>query len=578
MKLSLPRYNWVLRESDPDTSREKTESLHRELGLPLLLLRVLVSREIDTPEKIREFLNPEISAILPPEAIPNIEQARDRLVKACKNGEEVLVHGDYDVDGVVGAVILHKTLKDLGCQSRIYLPKRDSDGFGLAMKAVELAKKSGIGLIVTVDCGISSIESVEAAINAGIEVIITDHHSIPDSPPTGSILVHPELDGAYPGGKIAGATVGFKLALSILDAMGHDPDEARDELLPLVALATVADVCPLTNENRAIVKFGLDSIPKSEIPGLKVLYQGTRRDGQGDDVSVRDIAFGMAPLINAAGRMGDPFHASKLLLAKDYDNAWRHFRNLDGLNRQRKRTMSEVVNRMSRLPEVMWTRDGAGILTLMDQDCIPGLAGLAAIRLAEITGRPTCVLAPSESESGPVYRGSMRSAGGEDLLELMQPVAEFADRLGGHPGAIGLTVSPENLGKFIKACGEIDWEPVPKRKTLDFEIDTTITDPGQVEELDALQPCGEGNPEPEFVWGPVKIDKTRAVGKELDHLQFSFISQEGESVKGIGFSMAQFFKDSDTRGRKYLAAGQFIINNWMGNRSVEFQVSDLERI
>ena len=578
MKHRLPKYEWVIRETDPDAAQPVVDSLHNELGLPKLLLRVLAARDIATPEKIDEFLNPTLSGILPPEAIPNIAQARDRLVKACKDGEQVLVHGDYDVDGIVGAVILHKTLRDLGCGSRIFLPRRDVDGFGLSIKAVELAKNAGVSLIVSVDCGISSIESVKAATDAGLEVIITDHHAIPDVLPKGAILVHPDLEGAYPGGKIAGATVGFKLALSLLEAFGRDMDEALEQLLPLVAVATIGDICPLTGENRAIVKFGLEGIPTSDIPGLKILYQGTLRDGNAGRVSVRDVGFGMVPLMNAAGRLGDPLPASKLLLAKDSDSAWVHFRKLDSLNRQRKKILSGVLDRLSSLPEVAWTRGDGGILALADHDCIPGLAGLAAVRLAEITGRPTCVLSPSKSDSGPIYRGSMRTVGGENLIELMQPVAEIAERLGGHPGAIGVTVTPENLGKFIKACEGIEWQPTPKQKTLDLAVDTALTDPREVEELNAIQPCGEGNPEPEFVWGPVHIEKTRAVGRELDHLQFTFVTRSGDSMKGIGFSMAKYFKDADSRGRKFLAAGQFIINEWQGRQSVEFQVSDLEAV
>lgn len=578
MKPTLPKYKWAFRETDPDNNRKIADALHQELGLSPFLLRILVSREIDTPEKIQPFLNPSASGILPPEAIPNLEQAKDRLVKACKNAEQILVHGDYDVDGVVGAVILHKTLKDLGCKSRIFLPKRDEDGFGLSIKAVELAQNAGIGLIVTVDCGISSTESVQAATEAGIEVIITDHHTIPDSPPTGVVLVHPELDGDYPGGKIAGATVGFKLALALVEAMGRDPLETMDRFLPMVAIATVADVCPLTGENRHITKLGLAGIPSTEIPGLKVLYEGTRRDGSGDFVSARDVGFGMAPLLNAAGRMGDPVNASKLLLAKDSDNAWRHFRTLENLNSRRKRTITQVVRRLMQLPEVAWTKMDAGVLAVMDQDCTAGLAGLAAMRLAEQTGRPTCVLAPSGTGDELVYRGSMRTSGGENLIELMQPVTQFTDRLGGHPGAIGLTVLPGNLKKFIKACTEIEWSPSPKSKTLDFALESPLINPEDVLELDALRPWGMGNPEPEFAFGPVKIEKLRAVGKELEHMQFRFVSNDGNVVKGIGFSMAQYFEGGNIRGQRFLTAGHFMINNWMGNQSVEFQVSDIDYV
>jgi single-stranded-DNA-specific exonuclease len=172
----------------------------------------------------------------------------------------------------------------------------------------------------------------------------------------------------------------------------------------------------------------------------------------------------------------------------------------------------------------------------------------------------------------------MRSSGGENLIELMGPVSEFANRLGGHPGAIGVTVTPANLSKFIKACDEIEWIPVPKSKILDFGIETALRDPDEIEELNRIQPCGEGNPEPEFMWGPVYIENTRAVGKELDHIQFIFSAGSSGSMKGIGFSMAQYFKGGNQDRKAYLAAGQFIVNDWMGDRAVEFQVSDLDEM
>ncbi len=577
-KTALPKYKWVLRETDPSLAYQQAQTLAAELDCSPLLARVLLARGIDTPDRASDYLNPNETQILPPDAIPGLLQARDRILKAISDSEPVMVHGDYDADGVIGAVILHMTLRDLECPSRIFLPKRDFHGFGLAHQAVEKAKEAGIKLIVTVDCGISSAEAVKAARDAGIEVIVTDHHAIPEVLPADAILVHPELSGDYPGGKIAGATVGFKLALAVIESLGRDADEYKSKLLPLVAVATVADVCPLTKENRALTALGIEKIASSEIPGLRALFEGTRRDGNTDPVSARDIAFGMAPCINAAGRMGDPFPAAKLLLAKDMDTAWTHFRTLDRMNRERKRIQAEICRRLGELPEVAWAAPDAGVLALVDRDCIPGLAGLAAMRLAEQTGRPTLILSPTEDESGPLYRGSMRSSGSDNLIQLMEPTREHAEGLGGHTGAIGMTVRPEKLNDFLEACREIEWTPTPSELALDFETEEAPRGPDDVTDLDATRPWGVGNPPPAFIWGPVKIEKTRAVGKDLQHMQVTFRAGDGSTVKGIAFSMAGHIDDSNPLGRSVKVAGQFILNNWQGKTSVEFQLSDMEII
>ncbi len=569
---ALPRYRWVVRETDPDSALKSSRDLADKLGCSPLLARILIARGFDTPDEARKYLSPDASGILPPEAIPGIEKARDRLIEAIRNREQVMVHGDYDVDGIVGAVILHSTLKELGCPSRIYLPKREAEGFGLSVDAIRKAKGAGISLIVSVDCGISSHEAVETAIGSGIEVIVTDHHALPDIMPPASILVHPDLGGDYPGGRIAGATVAYKLVLSILEKLKRNVSAAREKLLPLVALATVADVCPLTLENRSIVAMGIARMPRTEIPGLIALHKGTRRDALSDKIEVRDIAFGMAPCLNAAGRMGDPFPAAKLLLAKDMDTAWRCFRELKTLNTERKRIQEEVTTRLA--PNLESEQEDR-ILVLADEKCLPGLAGLAAARLAERTGKPTCVLVPCRTVDPPVYRGSMRTSGGENLLDLMEPILAHVEKLGGHPGAIGLTVSPDRLHEFMDACRTIEWTPKPSELHLDLILDRPPGHPAEVTELDKTRPWGEGNPRPAFLWDHVSIRSTRIVGRTGDHLQLSMESSDGSEIKGIGFSMAEWCDHltTDTSAR---AAGHFIINDWSGTDAVEFQAADFD--
>lgn len=574
----LPRHLWIIREWDPSEGSELALNMMNKLNCTELLARVLLARGIDSIEKAHDFLNPEDSEMLPPESIPGLEQARDRLVRAVNEKQSVLVHGDYDVDGIVGSVILHQTLKTLGCKSGIFLPTRQWHGYGLAMESVEKAKKAGVDLIVSTDCGISSHETIDAANKAGIEVIVTDHHALPDVLPSDAILVHPDLDGDYPGGKIAGATVAFKLVLALMDAVGQSADAAFEKLIPLIALATVADVCPLTGENRMLVAKGMPEIPESVIPGLKVLWLGTRWGSDSDTPGARDIAFGMAPCLNAAGRMGDPFPAAKLLMAKDEPFAWSQFRKLKSLNNERKKIQKETCRRLMNLPEIEWTSSEAGILSIADTDCLPGLSGLVASRLAEETGRPTCILAPSEDQSGRVYRGSMRSAGGENLLEIMKPVGEFVESIGGHPGALGMTVRPEKLDRFLEACDGIEYTPGPSSITIDL----TVTDPPKslddILDLDRTRPWGEGNPQPSFAWGPVTMEDSRVVGRNADHVQVTIGAANGACLKGIGFSMAKWLGDGSTLGKPARAAGHFILNNWQGKTSLEFQLNDVELI
>ncbi|HDS29464.1 MAG TPA: single-stranded-DNA-specific exonuclease RecJ [Firmicutes bacterium] len=575
-KTCLPRYQWTLRESDSSRSEKKWKSIAGKLNCSPLLARVLVSRGIETGDEAKTFLKPEPSQILPPESIPGLEIARDRLLKAASESEPVMVHGDYDADGIIGAVILHQTLKKLGCKSKIFLPSREIHGYGLAAEAVDSAVSAGIKLLVAVDCGVSSHETVKKARDCGIEVIIADHHELPEFLPDGAIIAHPEIDGEYPGGKIAGACVAFKLALALNKATGLDSDGFFEKYLPMVAVATIADVCPLTGENRPIVALGLPKIPESKIPGLRILWQGSRRDDPEAVINERDIAFGMAPILNAAGRMGDPFIAAKLLLSKTEKSAWTILRDLQAINRERRKIQAETRHRLIKLPEVAFAGPDAGILVIVDESSTPGLIGLAASGLVEETGRPTCVLSPGEDENGFLYRGSMRCAGGENLIELMSPVKKHAEKMGGHAGAMGLTVRKEKINDFIKACDSIDWKPTPKVLELDFHLDGSPSDNDEVNELDATRPWGAGNPQPAFSWGPLDIKGSRIVGKTGEHIQVTLGGPDGNLFKGIGFSLSRFFPDDGGIGRSARAAGHFIINSWQGNDSVEFQVLDIE--
>jgi len=574
IKQSLPKFDWVFRETEPERAGRVARSLSTEMGISKLLARVLVARGFDTKETARDFIKPSENQILHPDAIPGMGAAVDRLIQAVRGRESVMVHGDYDVDGISGAVMVHDTLKKLGCVSRIFLPRRDLHGFGLAQEAVKKAIDGKIGLIVTVDCGISSAESVKLARDAGIDVIVTDHHPIPEKIPGDCLIVHPELDGVYPGGKLVGAAVAYKLVLSLLEKLGEDFEEAKYRLLPMVAMATVADVVPLLGENRALVSIGLPLFSETKIPGLQVLWHGTRRNDAAYPTA-RDIAFGIAPLLNAAGRMGDPFPSAKLLLAPDTDTAWEYYRKLDRLNNERKRIMNTITGRLMRLPDVAWTASNNKILALVDQNCSPGLAGLAAARVAEQTGRPTIILVPTEDSDGLLYRGSMRTAQDVDLMNLVESAVPHADKIGGHRGALGISVKPEKLDDFINSAREISFEQAPRTLELDFRLEESPETSEEILGLDVTGPWGVGNPPPTFAFGPVRIGNTRAVGKQLEHIQVNFEERSGTVIKSIGFFLAGHLNGMDSVGKDADAAGQFVLNNWQGKSSIEFQIEDL---
>jgi single-stranded-DNA-specific exonuclease len=572
----LPRFDWVIHTNENASAKKIATKIAASLGISEMLASVLVARGIDTVDDAKAFLNPLKERLLPPESIPGIEEARDRLLRAIASKETILVHGDYDADGIIGAVILHKTLKDLGCPSKIFLPERSVHGYGLAPQAIDIALKAGIKLIVTVDCGISSADIVQRAIDAGIEVLVTDHHPITDSFPKNSIIAHPNLDGAYPGGNIAGATVAFKLAQSLIAAMGDDVDSPIERWLPLIAIATVADVCSLTRENRVIVAQGIRTLTESKLPGLMVLAENVRSAGTGNgEITERDIAFSIAPILNAAGRLGDPLPAARLLLANDYDSPWKYYKSLQKSNIDRKKIQDEVWRRLQSRMETD-EKDNGGFLFMVDDRCPIGIAGLVASGAADKTGRPACVLVSGEDENGVLYRGSMRSSGGEDLLSLTEPLVEFCEKIGGHTGAIGLTVRPEKIERFLQAGRNIEFSAKSPTLEIDSLVSNAPSNVLEVRELELTRPWGQGNPQPLFAWSPLKIKGSRVVGKNAEHLQITLHDNSGEILKGIGFNLAPHFPQEGADGCKISAAGHFQVNEWQGRESVEFQIKDLE--
>jgi single-stranded-DNA-specific exonuclease len=456
----------------------------QELGLGPRVVGLLAARGLTAPDDLRRFLGDPAGALHDPSLLPDADVARDRILRARERGERILVFGDFDADGITGLAILTLGLRRLGIETIPYVPSRLEEGHGLSLAAVESARAAGASIIVTVDTGTSSVDEVAAANDAGIDVIITDHHHVPPVLPPALAVVNPHrADAAYPERRLAGSGVAFTLARLLVG-------ESALEFADLAAIGTIADLAPVLGENRSIVQLGLERLQAGARPGIAALLA---RSGQSAaDLDVEALAFSVAPRLNAAGRVGEAFDAARLLLADDAEEAARLADVLETANATRRDLMRTAVAEARTSPDAV---DDAAA-TVVKGPWPVGIVGLVAARLAEERRRPAIVGA----ELGSVVRASCRSAGTFHLANALETCADLLIRHGGHAGAAGFEIAterwPEFRARFLalaEAAGPPD--PVP---TLDIAIAIRgrDVDYGLHRDLLRLAPCGAGNPEP----------------------------------------------------------------------------------
>ncbi len=495
-------------------------ALERELGVGHVLAQVLVRRDLADPAAARRFL--EAGEAHDPSAFEGIEGALDLIRGHIAAGGPIVVHGDYDVDGVCATAIMIRALRSLGADVSWFLPSRIDDGYGLAAATVQRLAQRGTALIVTVDCGITAVDEVAAARAAGMDVVVSDHHApradgaLPDCP-----IVHPALCH-YPCPTLCGAAVAYKLA-SALGARTAEDD------LDLVALATVADLVPLADENRRLVREGLVALAATDKPGLRALMAVSRADPSALDTGT--LGFRLAPRINAAGRLRRADAGLELVLTEDPARARAIAAELDAINTERRaveqRILWEAESQVAELGE----RPG---YVLWSEDWHPGVVGIVASRIVERQHRPA-VLVALEGESG---SGSGRSIPGFDLLGALAAGAAHLRRYGGHRAAAGLTIDVAQLEAF-RAAFEAHAEAVLTPDLLEQveRVDAVVSGHelglGLAEELEALEPCGMGNPSPRLLVPGGRFDDVRAMG-EGRHARFSVISG-GVRARAVAF-------------------------------------------
>jgi single-stranded-DNA-specific exonuclease len=516
-----PRYHWVLPLGQPVSAATIEEAKRR--GLAARALRVLTRRgPVDTAELRSRFDDPVVG-LNDPTLLPDASAVRARVAAARADGESVMVLGDFDADGLTGMAILTLTLRRLGLDARPYVPDRTVEGHGLSRQAVEHAVAAGHGLIMTADTGSSSVAEVAEAAAAGIDVIVTDHHVLGQERPAATALVNAQRpESTYPDRRLSGAGIAFAVARLLLDE-DADQREFALGLADLAAIGSIADVVPIAGENRSIVRLGLARLEQAPRPGLAALMRQARVEPAG--VSVEDVSFGLAPRINAMGRVGDPAVAAQLLLASDEGAAADLASQLELANRQRRELTATAMEEARALVPV-----APPPFIVISGDWPVGIIGLVAGRLAEEHGRPALVL----STASEPWRGSARSAGDIDLAAAFSAVAELFERFGGHPAAAGCHIEGhhvdalrQHLEAWALAHPAADHRP---SLSIDLVQSALAADYVLLRELAPLEGAGDAPP----LVGIAGLAVNRVRAANGGHTQLT-LRRGRETVDGICF-------------------------------------------
>lgn len=569
---------WIC--SSPE--EERVKQLAKAMDITPILAATLINRGINTKDQGERFLHPRYSDLSDPFLMPDIEVSVERIISAVKRGERICIYGDYDVDGITSVSFLMRVLNALGGTDTIYyIPDRIEEGYGLNARAVADIYKAGVGLIITVDCGIASHDEISLCNEYGMDVVVTDHHLLCQRglPPAVGIINPHRSDSKYPFNDLAGVGVVYKLCVALertLQDRGMHIGKARgaflsDEMLDLVALGTIADIVPLTGENRVLVSLGLKQMQDTNNIGLKALMNVSGTDD--GLISAGQVAFRLAPRLNAAGRISHAGKGVKLLMEDSRERAVLLAKELDIKNRERQEIGSNIYEQAV---EMAKKNAGDSVLVLGSEKWHPGVLGIAASRIVEKFNKPAILFQIGGDEA----RGSARGVPGLDLYRLLSRFKHYYKSFGGHKQAAGLTVKSEDLGKFAREINSVSLEAVKElevKGTLNAEADLTGIDINlrDVEELELLEPCGYGNPYPLFVKRHIKVNRLQRVGKGGGHLKL--IAVEGNKrFSGIAFRWeAPGWPVTNQRADIIFSPS---INRWLGKTELQLVLKDIRGI
>lgn len=544
--IQLPATPRRWREPEP-VSPEQIELLVRALGLPGPLCELLVRRGYPDTAPARRFLRPSLDQLHPPDKLPDMDAAVERIERAIEKGEGIFVHGDYDVDGMSATAVLVQGLRLLGAEVSGFVPHRTRDGYDLGPNGVARARRAGARLIITADCGISAMEGVAAAGALGIDVIVTDHHRPGPTLPRAVAVINPNrADSRYPFHGLAGVGVAFKLIAQLYERRSLTEGHLNQHL-DLVALGTVADQAPLVDENRVLVRFGLRAWEHSRKPGARALRWISRCGGRALEAS--DIAYRLAPRLNAAGRVGEAEVGLRLLLTESAEEADALAREVDGLNALRRTMDGQVLEQAGDQLHETFDPDRDRVVVLWHDEWHPGVLGITASRLVDRLHRPVILLGFS-GESG---RGSARSIEGFHVFRALEACSDSLDRFGGHEMAAGFDLRRSRLDQFLASMRTYARRELPPdrlRRDLRIDLQLALGDvtPEFHRRLSYLGPFGNSNPRPRILTRRVRIRDARAT-RDGHHLKAMLESGEAR-VDAIGFGLGPRTAEANGEGRR----------------------------
>ena len=565
-----PRPRWL---TPPAVDETAVAALVEALKLPPVICRLLVARGYVAPEDAKRYLRPRLDQLHAPSAMLDLDRAVERLTRAVRNGEKIMVHGDYDVDGICSTTIMVRALRELGATAIPFIPHRVTDGYDLSMAGVRAAIAAEAKVVVTCDCGTSAREPVGALCRAGIDVIVSDHHLPGSALPDCLAVLNPKRDGCeYPDKNLAAAGIAFKLALAVTRASGASEAPVL-AMLDLVALATIADIAPLRGENRVMVRYGLKMLAETRNIGLRALIRAAGMDGKA--LNAGRVGFILAPRLNAVGRLGHALRGVELLMAATESEANGIARELEELNRERQEldraTLAEAREMVAQLD-----LESTYGLVLAGEGWHPGVIGIVASRIVEDTGRPAVLIALDAEGHG---KGSGRSIPAFDLHGALGACSEYLVRYGGHRSAAGVTVERAQVANFARAFNET----ARARLTADdlvpeLRIDIEMPLGAASAELEALlrhfEPFGIGNATPMLVSRGVRIASRPRVLKG-DGLKVT-LEQDGATIDAIGWGMA-WQAPQLGEGTVVDVAYRLERDDYRGEQTLQARLSDIRR-
>lgn len=556
--LITPTYEWQFAPQVEDADFTK---IAKKAGLGPEVARLLFERGIQDEESLKKFLEPSLEDLHDPYLLHDMDKAVERIRQAIEEGENILIYGDYDADGMTSASIVKESLEQLGAECRVYLPNRFTDGYGPNASVYKyFIEQEGISLIVTVDNGVAGHEAIELAQSMGVDVIVTDHHSMPETLPDAYAIVHPEHpDADYPFKYLAGCGVAFKLACALLE-------EVQVELLDLVAIGTIADMVSLTDENRIMVQYGLEMLGHTQRIGLQEMLD--MAGIAANEVTEETVGFQIAPRLNALGRLDDPNPAIDLLTGFDDEEAHEIALMIHQKNEERKEIVQSIYEEAKTMvdPEKK-------VQVLAKEGWNPGVLGIVAGRLLEELGQTVIVLNIEDGRA----KGSARSVEAVDIFEALDPHRDLFIAFGGHAGAAGMTLEVEKLSDLSQVLEDYVREKVAdasgkNKLNLDEELDLETLSLETVKSFERLAPFGMDNQKPVFYIKDFHVESARTMGAGNAHLKLKIFKGEA-SFEVVAFGQGRWATEFSQTKNLELAV-TLSVNQWNGQTALQLMMVD----